>query len=98
MSMLGLKLNGIMIMATLSPPVPGRAPVLLTQTRWAQNEALSFISSIVRSNFYLLDDEQKNRYPNSTAKPGQLSRRSKVKSLVSGAPSKPLSCHPSSVS
>ena len=63
MSMLGLKLNGIMIMATLSPPVPGRAPVLLTQTRWAQNEALSFISSIVRSNFYLLDDEQKNRYP-----------------------------------
>lgn len=63
MAMLGLLLNGIMMMTTLSPPVRGRAPVLLTSTQWAQNEALSFIASIVQSNFALLDDEQKNSYP-----------------------------------
>ena len=63
MAMLGLLLNGIMKMTTLSPPVSGRAPVLLSKTQWAQNEALSFIASIVQSNFALLDDEQKNSYP-----------------------------------
>ena len=63
MAMLGLLLNGIMMMTTLFPPVPGRAPVLLTKTQWAQNEALSFIASMVQSNFARLDDEQKHSYP-----------------------------------
>lgn len=44
------------------PSVRARAPLLLSNTQWAQKEALSVMSATTKANFANLDDEQKKRY------------------------------------
>lgn len=43
-------------------PVRDRAPLLLSHTQWAQNEALALMSDVTKANFANLDDQQKKRY------------------------------------
>ena len=50
-------------MTTNLPPVRGRAPLLLSRTQWAQQEALSYLSSRAQANFASLSEEQKYTYP-----------------------------------
>ena len=50
-------------MTTSLPPVRGRAPLLLSSTQWAQKEALTYLSSIVETNFNGLSEAHTFSYP-----------------------------------